>query len=124
MANLKDAAQTWVDFLEQFDLPVYDENTVPEDAPLPRITYSWAEGELETPVVLSASIWYRSKSWKEITLKAEDVYKAVGYGGAVLPIPEGYIWVTRGAPFSQRVTDEDDGIRRVLLNFTAEFLRA
>lgn len=124
MAELKDAAQTWQDFLSGFSLPAYDENTVPEDAAIPRLTYNWSESELDAPVAISASLWYRSKKWREITQKAGEIYDAIGYGGAVLPITGGYIWVTRGTPFSQRLTDPDDGIRRILLNFTAEFLRA
>lgn len=120
---VKDAAQTWVEFLSGFGLPVYDENTVPEDARIPRITYNWAESEFEAPVLVSASLWYRSKSWAEITQKADQIFDAVGYGGQVLPVTNGFLWVTRGTAFSQRVTSTDDGIRRVLLNFTLEFLR-
>ena len=124
MAVLKDAAQTWNDFLASFGLPVYDENTVPEDAAMPRLTYSWSESELDAPVALSVSLWYRSKSWKDITLMAENLYDEVGYAGKVLPIVGGYLWIKRGSPFSQRVSDPDDGIRRILINFTVEFLRA
>ena len=124
MAVLKDAAQTWNDFLSSFGLPVYDENTVPEDASIPRMTFSWAESEMDAPVALSASLWYRSKGWKGITLMAEGIYNEVGYAGKVLPMVDGYLWVKRGSPFSQRVSDPDDGIRRILINFTVEFLRA
>lgn len=124
MAVLKDAAQTWNDFLEGFGLPAYDENTVPEDAEMPRLTYSWSESEMDAPVALSASLWYRSKGWKSITLMANSIYAGVGYAGKVLPVVGGYLWIKRGSPFSQRVTDPDDGIRRILINFTVEFLRA
>lgn len=117
------AAEKWTEYLSSFGLPAYDENTVPEDAALPRITYSWAESELDAPVAISASLWYRSKKWKEITLKAQEIYEAVGTG-VVLPIAGGYLWINRGVPFSQRVADADDGIRRILLNFSVEFLRA
>lgn len=123
MAILKDAAQTWNEFLEGFNLPVYDENTVPEDASIPRLTFNWSEGEFEAPVAISASLWYRSKSWKDVTLKANEIYNAVGYGGRILLFDDGYMWVKRGSPFSQRVSDSDDGVRRVLINFTVEFLR-
>lgn len=120
---LKDAGQTWQDFLAGFGLPVYDENTVPDDASMPRITYSWAETELDVPTTLSASIWYLSKSWKDITQKAEQIYDAIGYGGITLPTNDGYLWVLRGSPFYQRVTDTNDGVRRIALNITVEHFR-
>lgn len=123
MAERKDAAQTWHDFLASFDLPAYDENTVPEDAALPRITYSYVASELDAPVSLTASLWYRSKSWREITLKAEEIYEHVTRGGEARSMQGGYLWIKRGSPFSQRISDTDDGIRRILLNFTVEFLR-
>lgn len=124
MAELKDAAQTWQDFLDSFGLPAYDENTVPEDAAMPRLTYSWSESEVDTPVALSASLWYRSRGWKDITLMAEEIYNEVGYSGKVLPMVGGYLWIKRGSPFSQRMSDSDDGIRRIYINFTVEFLRS
>lgn len=120
---LKDAGQTWQDFLESFGLPVYDESTVPDNATLPYITYAWTATELEAPTSLPVSLWYRSKSWKDITQKAEQFFDGIGYGGKSIRTISGYLWILRGSPFYQRVTDEDDGIRRIMMNITVEEFR-
>ena len=120
---LKDGGQTWQEWLEGFGLPTYDESTVPEDATLPRITYQWAETELDAPTSIPVSLWYRAKGWKDITQKAEEFFDGIGYGGKTIKTNDGYLWVLRGSPFYQRVTDEDDGIRRIVLNITVEHLR-
>ena len=57
-----DKAQAIHDFWSRFSLPVYDENTVDDDAVMPYITYSVATGSLEDIVLLNASLWYRSTS--------------------------------------------------------------
>lgn len=124
MADLNSAAQAWDDFLAGFEWSVYDENTVPEDAAMPRITYNWAESEIGTPVLLTASLWDRSRSWANVSRKADEMFEAIGYGGVTIPVQGGYMWVLRGAPFSQRMADPDDSIRRIVINIQAEFLRA
>lgn len=121
---LKDGGQTWQEWIEGFSLPAYDESTVPEDASMPRITYAWSETEFDTPTTLPVSLWYRAKGWKDITQKAEEIYDDIGYGGKTLKTTDGYLWVLRGSPFYQRVTDEDDGIRRIMLNIIVEHFRA
>ena len=123
MAILESAVQEFNKYLSGFNLPVYDENTVPEEASLPRITYSWAEGEIGYDVPITVSLWYRSASWRDITVKALEIYNALGYGGETLKTDDGYMWIKRGSPFSSRMTDVQPDIRRIVINFTVEFLR-
>lgn len=117
-----DKAQILQSFWSGFGVPAYDENTVPENAALPRITYAVALDSFDSPVSISASIWYRSTSWAVITKKAEEISKAIGPGGVVLKCDGGHVWIKRGSPFSQRMSDPDDSIRRVYLNIEVEFL--
>lgn len=51
--------QAWQRFWEQFNLPVYDESSVPEDAGMPRLTYSLSTDSLEgSPTMPSVSLWW------------------------------------------------------------------
>lgn len=118
-----DKAQAINSFWNSFGLPAYDENTVPKDAPMPRITYSVATDQLGSVIALSASIWYRSSSWKDITLKTKEIEKHLGeHGGDVIKLDDGYVYLCKGTPFAQRMSDPDDSIRRVYINIQAEFL--
>lgn len=109
-------------FWNSFDLMAYDEGSVPDTAELPYITYSVGEDDFGYPVSLTASIWYRSKSWATITAKAEEVSDRISRGGVTIPYDGGVIWMHKGTPFAQRVRDEDDSIRRIYLNIEAEFI--
>lgn len=112
-------------FWEQFRLPTYDENTVPDDAPFPYITYNTVMDSLDGVVNLYGNLWHRSTSWKDISLMAQTISDTITRGGNVLPVDGGYLWIQRGTPFAQRMTDEsDDMIRRVYINLQAEFLTA
>ena len=122
MSTAPNAPQAWHSFWTQFGLPVYDENTVPETAAANRITYTYAEAEFESPVALSASLWYKSQSWEDISLMASLIYETIGLGGILVPYDTGKLWIKRGSPFSQRMSDEDEKYRRIYLNLEVEFL--
>ena len=108
-----------------FGIPAYDEQTVPDDAKMPYITYRVVTDSIGSPVNLTGSIWYRSTSWAEVTAKCEEIARSIGYGFARVKVDGGYVWVTKGTPFAQRMSDpSDDMIRRLYINLQAEFLTA
>jgi len=122
-----DSLQTLNKFWNSFNLKAYDENTVPDNAMTANdgkyITYSVSTAYFDEPVALSASVWYKSTSWAEITQKAEEIGDAIGLGGKVIRFDGGGLWIKRGTPFSQRMSDEDDTIRRVYINIEVEYFR-
>lgn len=117
-----DKIQAYNNFWNSFGLVAYDQSTVPDDATLPYITYAIGDDDFDHPMSLSASIWYRSKRWDAITLKEEEVSKRIGRGGVLVAFDGGSIWVKKGTPFAQRVSDQDDSIRRIYMNIEVEFI--
>ena len=112
-------------FWNSFGLTAYEENTVPEDAGFPYITYQLATDSFDYEIPLTASIWYRSESWTAINAKAEEVSQKISRGGKIIPCDGGAIWLKRGQPFAQSMGDESDNlIKRKYLNITAEFMTA
>ena len=111
-------------FWESFELPAYDENTVPDDAPFPYITYQVHTGSLDGLCITNVSLWYRDYSWKAISEKTEEISKAIAQlNPPSIKIDGGRLYITKGVPFAQRMRDEsDDAIRRMLLNINYEFL--
>lgn len=108
-------------FWNRFDLVAYDENTVPDGAALPYITYMASTGEIGEPIYLTASIWYRSNSWTEVSQKADEISDYIG-GGAGESYEGGRLWITRAVPFAQRMSEASDyQVRRILLQVNAEF---
>lgn len=112
-------------FFSQF-LPAYEENTVPDWAEMPYITYNLATGDIlsgENP--LSCSLWYKDNSWITINEKTREISEKIGLGGITLKCDGGVIWLKRGTPFAQSMGDaNDDKIRRKYINLTAEFITA
>ena len=111
-------------FWNSFDIPAYDENTVPDTAKMPYITFSTATDNIDHPISLTASIWQESTSWQYVEDKAEEIAKFIGYGGYVIKLDNGYLYITRGTPFAQRVSDPVETTRRIYINLMAEFLTA
>lgn len=122
-----DKFQVLQTFWSSFGLPAYDENTIPtgDDRPsLPYITYDVTVGSLGDFVAMSASLWYFGTSWSQITTKLSEIETEIGRGGKLIPIDNGAVWIKKGSPFAQRMSDENDMIRRIYINIIAEFVTA
>lgn len=120
-----DKAQALHDFWSGFGLPAYDEASIPDNAPLPRITYNVATDSLNNQVSLYANLWYRDTSWKAISQLADTIAERVkGQGYAIKTFDSGYIYIMAGTPFAQRISDPDQDIKRIYINLQAEFLCA
>lgn len=112
-------------FWNSFGIPAFEQSTVPEDETLRGdfyITYEAVTDSLDRPVPMSASIWMlNTTSWETISQKAEQISDALVQVKTV-PMDTGYIYITRGQPFSQRMTEDKDTVRRIYLNIMAEYL--
>ena len=110
-------------FFSQF-MDAYAVSAVPEDAAFPYLTYelitsAWDGGE----VGLTVNMWFRTTSEKEPNAAVDKLSKAIGLGGVQLPCDDGVIWLKRGSPWAQSLTDETDKtIKRRYINVTAEYL--
>lgn len=115
-------------FYSSFGLSAWEENAVPtgEDAPaFPYLTYTVTTDSLGAVIPLSFSLWYRSSSWRECNAKTEEISRRIGRGGVILHCDGGAVWIRRGEPFAQSMSDPtDDMIRRKYINLTAEYLTA
>lgn len=109
-------------FWNSFGWDAYDELSIPDDTPLPYITYESATDRIENVLTLSGSLWFRSTSWAEIEEKAQEVSDALNW---ITPVDGGYLWITPGTPFSRRLVEPTDKmIRRINIMIHAEFLTA
>ena len=112
-------------FWSGFGLTAYEENTVPEDAVFPYVTYQLVTDSFDREVAATASLWYRGESWTVINAKTEEISAHIGLGGKIIKCDGGRIWIKRGQPFAQNMGDEsDDLIKRKYLNLTFEFFTA
>lgn len=117
-----DREQALHTFWSSFGLPAYDSSTVPDDAPLPRITYEVQVNGWGEITMLFGSIWMKSTGWKEITAIADKIDSRLSEGGQTIRYDDGMLWIKKGSPFLQRMSDPDDTIRRILVNIEVEYL--
>lgn len=112
-------SQAIYQFWSGFRLTAYDENSVPDNATLPYVTYSFASDSFENQLSLGASLWYDSDKWTEITAKAEEISASIGRY-FITPIDGGYLMITRGTPFAQRMF-AGGRTKRMLLSVQIEY---
>ena len=114
-------AQAIHKFWSSFGIPAYDQYTVPQDAQMPYITYDLSESDFDYATPMSASVWYRSQSWEDITLKCCDISRSLAGGGRVFRVDNGFVWIFKRRPFSQRMSDTDDMVRRMVINVYVDY---
>lgn len=113
-------AQAIHSFWSRFGWKAYDENTVPDDAKMPYITYNVSEAEIDNYVGLYGNLWVRGTSWEQVELKAAEIAQYIVRMNPI-PLDNGYLHLSLGTPFLQRLKDDDDMIRRIYINLQAEF---
>lgn len=111
-------------FFGSFAVNAYEETNVPkdEDAGYPRLTYSAVIGEPMQDTAIQCSLWYYSEALVDINAKTEEIRRRIGRGGVILPCDGGAIWLKRGEPFAQNMSDENDMIRRKYINIVAQYI--
>lgn len=101
----------------------YPSTSVPDDVVLPYGTYelitsAWGE----EPVGLTVNLWFYTESEAIPNAKAQELSEAIGRGGVRLKCDDGYIWLKRGSPWCQSLSDETSStIKRRYINITAEY---
>lgn len=120
--------QALYSFFSSFGIPAYEENSIYSAdvaLPLPYITYNVSTASfLSGDIPISASIWYRSTSWKDISDKSDEVSNALANGGIQIPCDDGFVWLKKSnGTFAQMTGDPSDSfIKRVILNISAEYI--
>ena len=117
-------------FWNSFDVPAYDSTTVPDARdleemginPFPRITYEVSINEFGTPTTFYVSLWDKNTSWARITELSHEIEEKLSDGGYVVRYDGGVAWLKKGTPFMQRMGEEDDSIRRIIMNVEIEYL--
>lgn len=116
-----DKQQAIHSFWSSFGITAYDENSVPDNAELPYITYNVVTGSIGDTIVMSGSIWNRANSWTYLDNMANTISHYIGHGGVIIPMDNGTIWITRQPSFAQRMSDDGE-VKRTLLQIAAEFI--
>ena len=110
-------------FWNSFGVQAYDEHSVPPAAEYPYITYNVATDTLGGVVSLHADLWFYDTLWKGITDLTTEISRRIKeYTYLTIPFDGGYIYLTGGTPFAQRIDDPDENIKRVYINVQAEYL--
>lgn len=122
--------QTLQAFWSGFGIPAFDENSVPDEkerialygAAFPYITYDVTVDSFGYSVAQTASLWYRSTSWQDITEKEMQIDEFIGRGGRMIAYDGGAMWIKKANPWAQRLSGNDDSIRRIVLNLEIQYV--
>lgn len=110
-------------FWSGFGWKAYDETSVPDEAVLPYVTYEAAVSEFDREIAVTASLWFRSTGWTEITAKEKEIGETISRGGRIVPYDGGAFLIRKGQPWAQRMgSSGDDDVRRIVLNCEIEYL--
>ena len=102
-------------FLSGFEMPAFQEDSVPDDIQLPYITYSLSEPEWNQKASMIVQVWDRTKSNERIIRTADQITQAIGER-CDLELDGGYLVIWPETPLIQ--TKVDGGVRQALINLS------
>lgn len=111
-------------FWASFGLPAYEENSIPEDAKMPYITFESSVGGFEAIITLSASIWDRTtKGTAFIDAKADEIQHKIKTMGCPEIAGGRYRVFVDDSIFAQNMNDPEDRlIKKKVLQVNFEFM--
>jgi len=111
-------------FFNSFGMSGYKSTAVPDNVTLPYLTYAAPIGVFdESAVSITVQLYFYTDSEAIPDAKAEEIRKAIGYGGVLLPCDDGRIWLNWGSPWCQSLVDDTNkNIKRRYINISAEYL--
>lgn len=101
-------------FWTSFGLPVWLQDTVPEEAVLPYITFQAVSGEAMSATILTATAWFRMPEEGSVNVQIaavlDQIAAAVPNSGTMLRVGnKGYLMLYRNSgTFQSYVQDEED----------------
>ena len=99
-------AKTLKTFFSGFGLPAYIENNVPEETPLPYITYPLVEPEWDRQASFYCQVWWPKRDLTALLETAGEIVSEIGES-RIIPQNGGYIAIYPETPLIQILTDED-----------------
>ena len=112
-------------FFSSFGLPAFPAISVPtsgEEKPsFPYLTYSVNTDQGFERVSCTASLWYRTESWRGINAKVDEISRMVG-DKITIACDDGGIIIRKRTPWAQPMGDDSDNmIKRKVLSFDLLF---
>ena len=112
-----------VDFFESFGWDAYDESSVPDDAGDRYITYETPYDNYGSVLPVTLNLYDRNTSKLPIMSKIEQILNRIEtmYPRGI-PVPGGYLLVSKGSPFASPMNTEPEPWKRYVLNLNIEYL--
>lgn len=102
----------------------YASSEVPDNVQFPYLSYELSTGSFgDGDISITVNLWFYTDSEAVPNAKVRELSELIGLGGIVLTYDNGGLWLKRGSPFSQSLTDDTDrNIKRRYINIDAEYL--
>lgn len=94
-------------YLSSFNIPAYQQDSIPDDVPLPYITYPLKEPEWNQKTSFYFIVWYRSTGYGELLTKVDEILADIGEGKKI-NLENGYLVLYPEPTLVQEYNDEDN----------------
>lgn len=115
---MRKAVQALDTYLNGFGLDAYAEDSVPDNAEFPYITYRVIDPEWHQKAMFFVRVWFRSTRNAELLEKADQITEDIGEGKR-LPFDGGVLIIWPESPKVQVIVDPNDrAVRCAYINLS------
>lgn len=120
---MTDTARALNYFWGSFSIPAYTEETIPDDAELPYITYTVVEPDWGEKASIQARVWYKGASLVPLNAKVAEIKQAIGEGKSI-QTDTGFVVISRDTNFSQYQPYDDEGKSNVKVAYLSAVIHS
>lgn len=111
------------EFMNGFGIPAYPASSTPDEAPYPYLTYSLVISDFVSgEVPIEVNVWYYTDSESIPNAKVREIEEVIGRGGRMVPFDGGAVWIKKGDPWCQSLSDDNHSVKRRYLNMSLEYI--
>ena len=105
-------------------MTAYPSTSVPDDVVFPYLTYEVSFGTFgDGDQSMTVNLWFYTDSEAIPNAKAKEFSELISRGGTIINCDEGAIWLKRGTPFCQSLSDDvSPNVKRRYINLDVEYL--
>lgn len=112
------------EFFNSFGIPAYVATSVPDNAQMPYITYTYGVNGFDMgSFSCTVNVYYRTESEAVPNAKVEEIERVIDTrGGCSVAYDGGVMWIKRGTPWVQAIGEPDMTIKRRYINIEIDYV--
>ena len=114
---MRGTAKALKTYFSSFGIPAYAQQSIPDDVPLPYITYPLKEPAWNEKTTMFAIVRYKATGYAALLEKVDQILADIGEGRQI-ELDNGYLFLYPEPTVVQEYSEPENGIKGIYINLS------